>query len=320
VASPTNHWKLGLFVVAGVVLALSAVVVLGAQSLKKHTIPFITFFDESVQGLDVGSPVKFRGVVIGTVSDINIAPDRRHVETVSDVETEALTRLGLFDGKPSLVHAKVPPDLRVQLASAGITGVKFLQMDFFPEKDNPPPRLPFPTPPNYVPAAVSMMKNMEDAITRAMNRVPEVADNILLVTVRLDRILADVEGRHFTEQAQNVLNRTDRVLGRIDGTLSDLQTDKLSARAQGTLGNIDGVTNRMSVLLDRTAAQDGLFMSAQRASDAVGDAARNATGIGTELDETLRAVQEAAGSIRKLTDALELDSDMLLKGRARGPR
>jgi phospholipid/cholesterol/gamma-HCH transport system substrate-binding protein len=319
-ASPTNHWKLGLFVVSGVVLALSAVVVLGAQSLKKQTIPFITFFDESVQGLDVGSPVKFRGVVIGTVSDINIAPDRRHVETVSDVETEALTRLGLFDGKPSIIHAKVPPGLRVQLASAGITGVKFLQMDFFPEKDNPPPRLPFPTPPNYVPAAVSMMKNVEDAITRAMNRVPEVADNILIVTARLDRILADVEGRHFTQQAETVLNRADRVLGRIDGTLSDLQTDKLSARAQGTLENIDGVTNRMSVLLDRTTAQDGLFMSAQRASDAVGDAARNATGIGTELDETLRAVQEAAGSIQKLADALELDSDMLLKGRARRPR
>jgi methyl-accepting chemotaxis protein len=164
------------------------------------------------------------------------------------------------------------------------------------------------------------MKNMEDAITRAMNRVPEVADNILLVTVRLDRILADVEGRHFTEQAQNVLNRTDRVLGRIDATLSDLQTDKLSARAQGTLGNIDGVTNRMSALLDRTTQQDGLFMSAQRASDAVGDAARNATGIGTEVDETLRAVQEAASSVQKLADALELDSDMLLKGRARRPR
>ena len=100
-AVPTNHWKLGLFVVASVVLALATVVFLGARSLRKDTVPFVTYFDESVQGLEVGSPVKFRGVVIGTVSHINIAPDRRHVETVSDVESEALTRLGLFDGKPS---------------------------------------------------------------------------------------------------------------------------------------------------------------------------------------------------------------------------
>jgi ABC-type transporter Mla subunit MlaD len=320
VAVPTNHWKLGLFVVSGVVLMLGTVLVLGARSLQKDTLPFVTYFDESVQGLEVGSPVKFRGVVIGTVAGINIAPDRRHVETISDIDSAAVKRLGLSSDKASKTEPKVPSDLRVQLASAGITGVKFLQIDFFPEKDNPRPPLPFPTPPNYIPAAVSMMKNVEDAVTHAMNRIPEVADSILVVTNRLDRILADVENHHLSDQAEAVLDRTDRVLGRVDGALSGLQTDKLSNRAQGTLGNIDAVANRVNGLLDRTGAQDGLFVSAQRASDALGDAARNATGLGTELDETLHAVQEAAGSVQKLADALELDSDMLLKGRARRAR
>ena len=104
-----------------------------------------------------------------------------------------------------------------------------------------------------------------------------------------------MEGHHLSDQAGAVLDKTDRVLGRIDGTLAGLQTDKLSTRAQGTLGNIDALTGRVDVLLDRTTARDGLFVSAQRASDALGDAARNATGLGTELDETLHAVQEAAG-------------------------
>lgn len=318
-AVPTNHWKLGLFVVGGVVLTLAVVLVLGARGLQKDTLSFVTYFDESVQGLEVGSPVKFRGVIIGTVSDINIAPDRRHVETVSDLETDAVKRLGLSSGKGK-TSPHVSTDLRVQLASAGITGVKFLQIDFFVEKDHPPPVLPFPTPANYIPAAVSMMKNVEDAITRAMNTIPEVAESVLVVTTRLDRILADVEGHHLSDQAETVLNRTDRVLGRIEGALAGLETDKLSTRAQGTLGNIDALATRMSFLLDRTTAQDGLFVSAQRASDAVGDAARNATGVGTELDETLRAVQEAASSVQKLADALELDSDMLLKGRSRRAR
>lgn len=319
-AAPTNHWKLGLFVVAGVVLTLSILVALGARSLQKDTVPFVTYFDESVQGLEVGSPVKFRGVVIGAVSAINIAPDRRHVETVSDLETDAVRRLGLTGGKAKSATPQVPSDLRVQIAAAGITGVKFLQIDFFVEKDNPPPALPFKTGGNYIPAAVSMMKNVEDAVTRAMNRVPEVADNILMVTTRLDRILAEVEGHHLSDQAQQVLGRTDRVLGRIDGALSGLQTERLSASAQGALGNIDHVATRMNALLDRTTAQDGLVASAQRASDAVGDAARNATGVGTELDETLQAVHQAADSVQRLADALELDSDMLLKGRARRAR
>jgi ABC-type transporter Mla subunit MlaD len=320
VAAPTNHWKLGLFVVGGVVLALTTVVVLGARSLRKDTLPYITYFDESVQGLDVGSPVKFRGVVVGTVSDIIIAPDRRHVETIAAIDKSSVALLGLGNGKALDPSKSVPPDLRVQLASAGLTGVKFMQIDFFPEKDNPLPPLSFPTPPNYIPAAVSMMKNVEDAITRAMNRVPEVADNILLVTTRLDRILSDVEGRHFTDQATAVLGRADRLLGHMDGTLTDLQTGKLSTQAQGTLTNIDGMTTRVNALLERTTAQDGLVVSAQRASDALGDAARNATGLGTEIDETLHAVQEAASSVQKLADALELDSDMLLKGRSRRAR
>ena len=56
-----------------------------------------------------------------------------------------------------------------------------------------------------------------------------------------------------------------------------------------------------------------------RASDAFGDTVRGADGLGTELEDALRAVQEAARSIHKLADTVEKDPDMLLKGRARAP-
>jgi hypothetical protein len=57
--------------------------------------------------------------------------------------------------------------------------------------------------------------------------------------------------------------------------------------------------------------------SVERASDSVGDVAASARGFGPELGETLRDLREAADSIRQLADALELDSDMLLKGRSK---
>ena len=66
-AARTNPWKLGLFVVSGFVIAFASLVWLGSQSLDRQTQRVITYFDESVQGLEVGSPVKFRGVVIGSV-------------------------------------------------------------------------------------------------------------------------------------------------------------------------------------------------------------------------------------------------------------
>ena len=84
-AAPTNHWKLGLFVVVGFVLALSTVAVLGARSLRKEVVQYVSYFDESVQGLEAGSPIKFRGVTIGTVGKIDVAPDHRHVEVTSEL-------------------------------------------------------------------------------------------------------------------------------------------------------------------------------------------------------------------------------------------
>src|ERR1700733_12217219 len=111
-AAPTNHWKLGLFVVVGVVLSLTTTTFLGAESLKKKVVSYKTYFDESVQGLEVGSPVKFRGVTVGTVSIISIAADRRHVEVTSDLAVNDLADLGLSIGKGEKSKIRVPPDLR----------------------------------------------------------------------------------------------------------------------------------------------------------------------------------------------------------------
>src|SRR5580704_3397314 len=116
-AAPTNHWKLGLFVVTGVVLALTTLTFLGARSLKNQVVSYQTDFDESVQGLDVGSPVKFRGVPVGAVSAIGIAPDRRHVVVTSELAVADLSDLGLAVGKGDKSTIRVPPDLRMQVVS-----------------------------------------------------------------------------------------------------------------------------------------------------------------------------------------------------------
>ena len=69
-AAPQNHWKLGLFVVVGLALAVATVTLLGAFSTYREVGLYVSYFDESVQGLEVGSPIKFRGVTIGTVGRI----------------------------------------------------------------------------------------------------------------------------------------------------------------------------------------------------------------------------------------------------------
>ena len=133
--STTNRWKLGLFVVLALAIGAFSLVWLGASSFTQDRRSAVSYFDESVQGLDVGSAVKFRGVPIGSVSKIAIGPDLRHVEVTSEIDAVVLRSLGFPSGRPTQVlDARGVSELRVQLASAGITGVKFLQVDFFDTK------------------------------------------------------------------------------------------------------------------------------------------------------------------------------------------
>lgn len=316
-ASPSNHWKLGLFVVAGVVLGIGSLIFLGAQSLNKDTVTYTSFFDESVQGLEVGSPVKFRGVTIGNVAKIAIATDRRHVTVEQELNVEDITAMGLAEKKGKDLRIAVPDDLRVQLASQGLTGVKFVQMDFFPVESNPPLKLPFETPPNYIPAAQSVMKNLEDSVVNAVNRIPEAADQALEIMKQINGMLGQLEAIKVPQKADDTLKRANSVLSTLERTLTGLQTEKLSTQAQQTLAEVALAVKNMNELLARASGQDGLVASAEKASFAVSEAALSAAGTTQDLGATLRAVQDAAASIQRLTDALERDSDMLIKGRSR---
>jgi paraquat-inducible protein B len=324
-ATPTNHWKLGLFVVIGFVLALSMVWVLGARSMTKEVVRYVSYFDESVQGLETGSPIKFRGVTIGTVGKIDVAPDHRHVEVTSELGVGVLSRLGLDVARGVVIkgaHTKLgmATDLRVQLASMGLTGVKFLNLDFFMVGDYPKPELPFRVAENYIPVAPSTMKNLEDSLVRTMNRLPDIADQMAGILARVDNLLGEVKDKRLSEQIVTTLDGANSVIAEARELLGQVHADKLSTQAQKTLADLDVTLNRMNSLLARVDGDKGLLASFGHASDALGDTVRNADGVGEQLQDTLRSVDSAAKSIHKFADALERDPDMLIKGHAKGNR
>lgn len=316
-STATDHYKLGLFVLVGSALALCTVLFLGTRGLHKDVVSYTSFFDESVQGLEVGSPIKFRGVTIGNVSAIYIAPDGRHVGVTSDLIDEELTDLGLNESTGTKSHIRVPPELRVELASAGLTGVKFVQIDFFNVQDNPLPVLPFPVPPRYIPAVVSMMKNLGDAIVHAVDRMPEVADSVLKVMTQVGKLLDEVEAQNLSQNANATLAHADQVLVTLDRSLAKLDTGKLSDRAQLALADVSLTMKGVDSLMARLDGDRGLVMSARRASDAIGDVATavNSRALGRELEETFRDIQEVSAAVQREADALQRDPDMLLKGR-----
>src|SRR5919201_6783238 len=68
----TRYFRIGVFVITAIVIGVIGVVVLGGGKFFQKTNIIETYIDESVQGLDIGSPVKFRGVPVGNVEQISL--------------------------------------------------------------------------------------------------------------------------------------------------------------------------------------------------------------------------------------------------------
>ena len=321
-ARPTNHYKVGLFVITGFTCAVVAAVALGAAKTHEERVGFYSYFNESVQGLELGSPVKFRGVTIGNVSSIQIAPDHHMVEVLSNIDLDDLKRVGLAEQRHALLAREkfiVPPDLRAQLGSQGITGVKFIAIDIFDQKGNPPPELSFAPPQDrYIPAAPSMMKNLEDTLTKAMDRLPDMVDAVVLIMGRVDRMLVELENRDVVGKVATTLDHTNDVMITTRLTLARIDKQNLGEKAAGSIDELTVALTKMTRVIDRLDGEKGLLASAQHATDAFGDMGRDGRGTQKELEETLRDVSEAAAAIRSLSEALERDPDMLLKGKYPG--
>jgi paraquat-inducible protein B len=314
-SAPTNHWKLGAFVVGSVVAGLIAAVVLSAEALRKATVGYTSYLDESVTGLEVGSPVTYRGVKIGNVSGIDVAPDRRHVEVAYTLGIARLRRLGLSGetlGKETRIT--VPSSLRIQLASTGLTGTKYLAIDFF-DSLAPAPALPFPVPENYIPATPSTMKNLEEAVVRAVDTLPVLAQEIGGAIGRVNALLDDVAVHALPGRTAATIDGTNRLLATLQGKLEEVRVGEISRSAEATLRGATLALAKLNRSLDHLDGADGLLSSVQRASDSLGEAA--GPRFSANLDETGRDLREAAIAVRQLIDALQRDPDMLIKGKSK---
>lgn len=297
-AAPANYVRIGLFVVLGFAAAIALAVALGATTkMHKKTTAYVTYFNEPVTGLDLGAPVKARGVNVGQVGEITFAPDNRMIEVRMDMETSLIKRVV---GEPHGVR----PDLRAQLASQGLTGSRFVSIDFFDATMNPPPIMSFALPEHYIPAAKSQQKSIEDSVTKAMDS--------------LASLVGTMSQEGLSEKTVQAMTTANDVLTTLEQFLKGIDRQHIPQRATATIDQVRAAVEKVSLALDRVGGETGLIATTQRSVSSFGEAGRNATGATRDLDETLSEVRDAAAAIRLLADELEREPDILLKGRARG--
>ena len=161
------------------------------------------------------------------------------------------------------------------------------------------------------------MKNLEDTITHAMEKLPEMVDAVVAITGRVDRMVAQLEKDDVTGQATSTIKHADQVLTNLNGAISHLDAAGLGPKTGETLDDVHAAIAKLNKVLDKVDGEGGLLASFTKTSDAFGSLGRGASGTNRELESTLREVREAAESIRVLSDAMERDPDMFLKGRAK---
>jgi phospholipid/cholesterol/gamma-HCH transport system substrate-binding protein len=301
-ASARVNFSVGLFMTAGLGLATLAIIWLGMTSFLRKGDLYVTYFDESVQGLNVDSPVKYRGVPVGRVQAIRIAPDYHLIEVVI-----------LVDDEHSGDEARFA-DSVAAISNVGITGAMFVEIDKRHPLDGPSPDLGFT--PEY-----PVIASKPSDIRKLFREIHDIAAQIKAI---------DFKG--ISDQARNAFASLDTAVAqaRIGDISADIRTLLASVNAaasperlQSLARNVDGSMEASRRLMDKATEEltrmDAVLAQLQSMIDAtrphvdttMGALAGAAVKTDAFMTQSQAAMLQMQATIRELEDRLTVTADNL---------
>jgi phospholipid/cholesterol/gamma-HCH transport system substrate-binding protein len=278
-----TYFKIGLFIIIGTIIGAIGVVALGLGTIFQKKILVETYIDESVQGLDVGSPVKFRGVPVGKVETISLTsaeyPTKRRYVLVRIGLT---TKIFLADaGSPSFT-TEVEKGLRVRLASQGVTGAAYIEADYQDPTRNPPleidwrPRYP------YVPSSLSRITQLSESLDRILRSVETI--DIGGLVGGLEKSLTTI-----TKVAEGA--NLDKISGQATAFLTEVR--ETNRQLQGLLGSND----IKSAFRDSAAAASGAREMIERAQGPVNQMLADLPRAAASLDRMVKRLDSVSADL-----------------------
>ena len=258
-----NYFKLGLFVLGAIGAGLIVLVVVGSGRWFQPKLTIETYFNESVQGLDVGSKLKYRGVAIGDVTRIGFSYnkyqlDRPMTQRVRYVLVEAQIQPKLLGGRavtgdltePANAKMEVEKGLRIRLAPQGITGTSYLEIDYV---DPPPPLLPIDwTPDNiYIPSSSSTVTQIVSAASDILETLRKL--DLGATLANLNKLLVTANNRIDAVDTAKISAGTTRVLAKLETKLDQLPMDKIGNDTAALIADLRTTAQRLSSILDDPA-------------------------------------------------------------------
>ena len=318
--SPT---LIGAFVIGAVALIVIAILLLGSGRLFRQTRDFVLYFDNSVNGLRVGAPVKFKGVEVGSVKDIRLQLEKgaevNKIPVIIEIDLEKLTLRG---ATPEIAvdreafHKAVVDGLRGQLAMESlVTGVLYVALDFFPgtpinfvQQENVNNKYP------EIPTLPTSLELAKDAVDRILNKLEEVDFKRLIdsLTKTSDGVGQLVSVNSPT--VKSILQSVDQAMPQLRGAISDFRT--LTATANNNVTNVSADLHQTL-----TAAHSAIEQIAATMKEAETTIVSVRATIDPnsptfyELTKSLREVSGAASSIRLLADSLDRNPQAPILGK-----
>lgn len=318
-----NPTAIGAFVLGAAALLIGGIAVLATGSWFEQRETFVSYFPESINGLEVGAPVKFQGVPVGVVTSmeiqIDLANDKARVPVIYDIQLQRLltvrgTYVNLADDR--VRAAQIADGLRVQLQMESfVTGQLYLELQY---ADNAPPAELAGGLSEYpeLPTTPSLMASLG---TRAGGVVTEVVQ----VVRRINGLLGDIDMAEINSaviatarSVQSLAESPDirRALRGLPAATAQVTrtmqaVEQLAVRADSAVGPLSVQAERAT-----TELADALRALRQTLEQAEGLLSTD-SGIGFELQGALSSIREAADALQLLTTTIEHNPDVLLRGK-----
>lgn len=298
-----RYFRVGLFVLVGAALTVAGLLALGAGKFLQRPVVFETVFDESVQGLEIGSPMKFRGVTLGRVSDIGTLDEFYEPKTAEEVARYEKLILVRFEIPPEMVadptdmkeqgerlHHMIDRGLRLRITPLGITGTNFVDSDYV-DPSTPTIAVTWDSEYLYVPSTPSTLRTFSVQFADLLKRLDQ-----------------------FDFEA--VLHDLDALIQTVRGAVGDLDLPAFATEGKATLGELQATLNEFQSVLAQ-ADFAGVVKKANQtlteADQTLQQVRRAVDGGGYDLEVTLENLRVTTENLRDLTNTLREQPSLLLR-------
>lgn len=322
--------RVGLLILVGLGLAVGFVLFFTGQQLGSRAPSFETYLRESVTGLEVGAPVRYRGVAIGRVTEIGIAGQEYGAATTGPTVTAyqlvlvrfALDPRRIAEGPAADQQRLVEAGLRVRLASQGVTGVAYLELDFVDPERFPATSVPW-TPRAMVvpsvPSTIAQVQTTAEAVLERLRGVPieTIAQDLAGLVAELRRQSGTLALGEIAEEARGTLAAARRVAESPDIAATLNETRAAVAELRALVGGpelragIAGLTAASAELQRATTRLPAVITQLE----ATLRTARGATNdVSADITPLLRDLRATSANLRDVSEQLRRSPSQTLLG------